>query len=57
MTARGRTAAARRPVSANVAQVGAALVIAFGVIAAGAGYWQLVRSADLSTSPDDPAVP
>jgi peptidoglycan glycosyltransferase len=31
-------------------------VIAFGVIAAGAGYWQLVRSADLSTSPDDPAV-
>jgi penicillin-binding protein A len=47
---------ARRPVSANVAQVGAALVIAFGVIAAGAGYWQLVRSADLSTSPDDPAV-
>lgn len=55
MTSAGRRSA-RRPISANVAQVGAALVIAFGVIAAGAGYWQLVRSADLSTSPDDPAV-
>ncbi len=46
----------RRPIAGNVAQVGAALVIAFGVLAAGAGYWQLVRSQDLSTSPDDPAV-
>ncbi|HYC07612.1 MAG TPA: penicillin-binding transpeptidase domain-containing protein [Candidatus Binatia bacterium] len=55
MTAVGR-GTARRPISANVAQVGAALVVAFGVIAAGAGYWQLVRSADLSSSPDDPAV-
>jgi cell division protein FtsI/penicillin-binding protein 2 len=52
----GRRTPARRPIAGNVAQVGSALVLAFGVLAAGAGYWQLVRSNDLSTSPDDPAV-
>jgi peptidoglycan glycosyltransferase len=51
-----RPAAAHRPVARNVARVGLTLVLAFGALAAGAGYWQVIRSPDLSTSPDDPAV-
>jgi peptidoglycan glycosyltransferase len=47
---------ARRPVARNIAHVGVALSLAFGVLAAGAGYWQVVRSEDLSTAPDNPAV-
>ncbi|MFI5226390.1 MAG: peptidoglycan D,D-transpeptidase FtsI family protein [Candidatus Limnocylindrales bacterium] len=56
MTGHPGRRANRRPIAGNVAQVGSTLVLAFGVLAAGAGYWQLVRSNDLSTSPDDPAV-
>ena len=37
-------------------RVGLALSIAFGALAVGAGYWQVIRSADLSSTPDDPAV-
>lgn len=37
-------------------RVGLALAIAFGGIAAGAGYWQVLRSADLARSPDDAGV-
>jgi peptidoglycan glycosyltransferase len=47
---------ARRPVARNIAHVGVALSLAFGVLAAGAGYWQVIRSQDLSTAPDNPAV-
>lgn len=47
---------ARRPVGPNIARVGLALSIAFGVLAAGAGYWQVVRSAQLSAASDNPAV-
>ena len=46
----------RRPVGRNVTRVGVTLAIAFAALAAGAGYWQVVRSTDLSTAPDDPAV-
>ena len=46
----------RRPVGANVTRVGLVLAIAFGALAAGAGYWQVVRSAPLSSAPDNPAV-
>ena len=49
-------AAARKPVARNIGRVGLSLAIAFGVLAAGAGYWQVIRSADLSSAPDDPAV-
>jgi peptidoglycan glycosyltransferase len=49
-------ARARRPVGPNIARVGLALSIAFGVLAAGAGYWQVVRSAQLSAAPDNPAI-
>lgn len=46
----------RRPVSRSIAHVGLALTIAFGVLAGGAGYWQVFRSADLSNAADNPAV-
>jgi peptidoglycan glycosyltransferase len=46
----------RRPVGASIARVGLALAVAFGGLAAGAGYWQVVRSAPLSAAPDNPAV-
>jgi cell division protein FtsI/penicillin-binding protein 2 len=32
------------------------MAVAFGALAAGAGYWQVWRSADLSSAPDDAAV-
>jgi peptidoglycan glycosyltransferase len=37
-------------------RVGLALAIAFGGLAVGAGYWQVIESANLSTSGDDAAV-
>jgi penicillin-binding protein A len=46
----------RRPVGANVARVGLVLAIAFGALAGGAGYWQVVRATPLSNAPDNPAV-
>jgi peptidoglycan glycosyltransferase len=45
-----------RPVGLNVARVGLAFAVAFGVLAAGAGYWQVVDSQRLSDAPDNPAV-
>lgn len=47
---------ARRSVARSISQVGLALTIAFGVLAGGAGYWQVFRSQDLSAAPDNPAV-
>ena len=46
----------RRPVSRSIAHVGLALVIAFGVLAGWAGYWQIFRSPDLAGAADNPAV-
>jgi peptidoglycan glycosyltransferase len=46
----------RRPVGHNVGRVGVTLALAFVVLAAGAGYWQVWRAQELSTTPDDPAV-
>ena len=43
-------------VGATLGRVGLSLTIAFAGLAAGAGYWQVVRSADLSSAPDDAAV-
>jgi peptidoglycan glycosyltransferase len=45
----------RRP-AYTYARIGLALAVAFGALAAGAGYWQVFRAADLSRSADDPAV-
>ncbi|MBI3746899.1 MAG: penicillin-binding protein 2 [Chloroflexi bacterium] len=62
--ARGGTASAnrsagpgRRPgIGAALSRVAVALTVAFAGLAAGAGYWQVARSSDLSSSPDDAAV-
>jgi peptidoglycan glycosyltransferase len=52
----GRAGRSRHPVGPNIARVGIALSVAFGALAAGAGYWQVVRSTPLSAAPDNPAV-
>ncbi|HET9522489.1 MAG TPA: penicillin-binding transpeptidase domain-containing protein, partial [Candidatus Limnocylindrales bacterium] len=36
--------------------IGLILTLAFGVLAGGAGYWQVIRSEELSSAPDNPAV-
>ncbi|HLX35248.1 MAG TPA: penicillin-binding protein 2 [Candidatus Limnocylindrales bacterium] len=46
----------RVPIGTALGRVGLALAVAFGGLALGAGYWQVIRSADLSSSPDDAAV-
>ena len=51
-----RPPASRRPVGASVARVGLALAAAFAVLAAGAGWWQVVESARLTSAPDNPLV-
>ncbi len=53
---RSDRAGAHRPVGGNVARVGVVLALAFAVLAAFAGYWQVVRAPDLSTAPDNPLV-
>jgi peptidoglycan glycosyltransferase len=52
----GGGARARQPVGGSVARVGLVLAIAFGALAGGAGWWQVVESPSLSTSADNPAV-
>jgi peptidoglycan glycosyltransferase len=46
----------RRPLGRTIGHVGLALTVAFAGLALGAGYWQVVRSPDLSNAPDNPAV-
>jgi peptidoglycan glycosyltransferase len=46
----------RQPVGQNVGRIGVTLALAFVVLAAGAGYWQVYRAQELSTTPDDPAI-
>ena len=54
------TSAARsrpgRSIGRTLTGLGVALSLAFGAIAGGAGYWQVLRSQDLASSPDDIAV-
>jgi peptidoglycan glycosyltransferase len=54
--AMGRGAGARRPLGGSIARVGLALAIAFGGLAAGAGYWQAFQAQELSSAPDNPVV-
>jgi peptidoglycan glycosyltransferase len=56
MTADGTALGRRIPIGAALGRVGLALAVAFGALAVGAGYWQVLRSSDLSSSPDDAAV-
>jgi peptidoglycan glycosyltransferase len=45
-----------RPLGRTISHVGLALVVAFAGLALGAGYWQVIRSPELSRAPDNPAV-
>lgn len=45
-----------RPVGRNVVRVGLVLGIAFAVLAAGSGYWQVLEASTLTHQPDNPAV-
>ena len=47
---------ARRPLGRTIGHVGLALTVAFAGLALGAGYWQVLRSPDLSRAPDNPVV-
>jgi peptidoglycan glycosyltransferase len=44
------------PIGRGVVRLGIVLLVSFAVLAAGAGYWQVVRSADLVGRPDDPLL-
>ncbi len=44
------------PIGQGIVRLGIVLLAAFGVLAAGAGYWQVARSADLVGRPDDPLL-
>jgi peptidoglycan glycosyltransferase len=45
-----------KPLGRTISHVGLALTVAFGGLALGAGYWQVLRSPDLSEAPDNPVV-
>jgi len=51
-----RPAARPKPLGQTIGHVGLALVVGFAGIALGAGYWQVLRSPELSRAPDNPAV-
>jgi peptidoglycan glycosyltransferase len=58
-TAPGNASAAttRRPgIGATLGRIGLSMAVAFGALAAGAGYWQVFESTELSSAPDDAAV-
>jgi peptidoglycan glycosyltransferase len=46
----------RRPLAGPTIHVAVVLSVAFALLAGAAGYWGVIRSADLSRSPDDAAV-
>jgi penicillin-binding protein A len=46
----------RRPLGRTIGHVGLALTVAFAGLALGAGYWQVIRSPDLTREPDNPVV-
>ncbi len=45
-----------RAIGANVFRTGIAVACAFSILAAGAGWWQVVEAQRLATAPDNPAV-
>ncbi len=46
----------RAPIGRGIARVGLILSLLFGLIAVGAGYWQVVRASELSRAADNPLV-
>ena len=55
-SAGSRSGAGPKPLGRTIGHVGLALTVAFAGIALGAGYWQVLRSPDLSRAPDNPSV-
>jgi peptidoglycan glycosyltransferase len=51
-----RPAPRLKPLGRTIGHVGLALTVAFAGIALGAGYWQVIRSPDLSRAPNNPAI-
>jgi penicillin-binding protein A len=49
-------ASRRRPLGRTIVHVAVVLSVAFGSLAAAAGYWAVVRAPELVRSPNDPAV-
>jgi peptidoglycan glycosyltransferase len=56
MSAAARAPARPKALGQTIGHVGIALIVAFAGIALGAGYWQVLRSPDLSRAADNPAV-
>ncbi|MDP9483450.1 MAG: hypothetical protein M3P84_09530, partial [Chloroflexota bacterium] len=56
MSAGRGPASATTPIGRGVVRLGLVLLVAFAILAGGAGYWQVVRSADLVGRPDDPLL-
>jgi penicillin-binding protein A len=52
----GGGARRRRPIGTSITRVGLVIAFAFGALAGGAGWWQVVESPSLSSAPDNPAV-
>jgi penicillin-binding protein A len=46
----------RAPIGQGIGRVGLILTLLFGLIAVGAGYWQVARASELSRAPDNPLV-
>jgi peptidoglycan glycosyltransferase len=46
----------RASIGQGIARIGVVLSLLFGLIAVGAGYWQVVRASDLSRAADNPLV-
>jgi peptidoglycan glycosyltransferase len=46
----------RAPMGRGIARIGLILSLLFGLIAVGAGYWQVVRASELSRAADNPLV-
>jgi peptidoglycan glycosyltransferase len=46
----------RAPLGQGIARVGLILSLLFGLIAVGAGYWQVIRASELTRAPDNPLV-
>ena len=52
----GATGTRSKPLGRTIGHVGLALTLAFAGLALGAGYWQVLRSPELTRAPDNPAV-
>jgi len=50
------TARSRRPIGITITHIALAIAIAFGSLAAAAGYWGVIVAPDLVRSPNDAAV-